>query len=272
MAATLVRDAFGKAGNDLYALLGVGKDAEPSQIRRGYHRSALKLHPDKNPGDSAATLKFQALGAVHRILSDATRRKEYDRTGRCPEEDESEGHFGEDRWREYFSKAFHTVTCDSINTFAEHYVGSEEERQDVLGAYTKGGGDLGAVLDSVLLCTEADAPRFEAIVEAAIAASEVPRLPRLARSAGNSRTAKKRKCKADGEAAQAEKARAALGQRAIGGDLGDLAAAIQARKQAREAAAGEGGFLAQLEQKYAATSCRARTSGKDVKKRPAVAR
>ena len=45
-------------GEDLYAILGLRKEANPSakDIKRAYHRKALELHPDKNVGDASAEI------------------------------------------------------------------------------------------------------------------------------------------------------------------------------------------------------------------------
>lgn len=41
-----------------------------AEIRKAFHRLALALHPDKNPGDASAVEKFQTLQKVYGILSD----------------------------------------------------------------------------------------------------------------------------------------------------------------------------------------------------------
>ena len=35
----------------LYDVLAVDRNASHEEIRRAYHKAALRLHPDKNPGD-----------------------------------------------------------------------------------------------------------------------------------------------------------------------------------------------------------------------------
>src|SRR6202012_1176346 len=63
---------------DYYASLGVAKDAYASAIKKAYRKLAVKLHPDKNPGDAAAEAKFKEVSEAYDVLSDADKRKEYD--------------------------------------------------------------------------------------------------------------------------------------------------------------------------------------------------
>ena len=65
---------------DLYAVLDVEKGVEESKIKKAYHKTSLKVHPDRaKPEDrEEATKKFQALGAVYKILSDKDARALYD--------------------------------------------------------------------------------------------------------------------------------------------------------------------------------------------------
>ncbi len=66
---------------DFYDLLGVPREATGEDIRRAYRRLARKLHPDINPGDRAAALRFRAIVEAYETLSDPGRRREYDRSG-----------------------------------------------------------------------------------------------------------------------------------------------------------------------------------------------
>jgi molecular chaperone DnaJ len=70
-----VRDMVEK---DYYAALGVPKDASAADIKKAYRKLARELHPDKNPGDSRAEARFKEVSEAYDVLSDETRRREYD--------------------------------------------------------------------------------------------------------------------------------------------------------------------------------------------------
>ncbi|KAF9943935.1 hypothetical protein BGZ70_005236, partial [Mortierella alpina] len=60
------------------AVLGIGKDASDSEIKKAYRKQALIYHPDKNDGDLAAEAKFKDVGEAYAVLSDATKKHRYD--------------------------------------------------------------------------------------------------------------------------------------------------------------------------------------------------
>ncbi len=62
---------------DLYALLGVARDATPDDIKRAYRRRARESHPDAG-GDEE---EFKRVTHAHQVLSDPDRRARYDRFG-----------------------------------------------------------------------------------------------------------------------------------------------------------------------------------------------
>ena len=66
---------------DYYAVLGVGRDAEGSRIKKAYRKLAKKYHPDTSAGNAQAEEKFREVTEDYEILSDPEKRKLYDRFG-----------------------------------------------------------------------------------------------------------------------------------------------------------------------------------------------
>ncbi len=66
---------------DYYEVLGVGRDAGESQIKKAFRRLALELHPDRNPDDPEAEARFKEAAEAYEVLSDPDRRATYDRYG-----------------------------------------------------------------------------------------------------------------------------------------------------------------------------------------------
>jgi molecular chaperone DnaJ len=66
---------------DLYDILGVGKDATEQEIQRAYRKLALKYHPDRNPDDATAADKFKKASEAYEILKDPEKRQIYDSGG-----------------------------------------------------------------------------------------------------------------------------------------------------------------------------------------------
>ena len=68
---------MGRMDKDLYARLGVSKDAEPSEIKKAFKKLAMTHHPDKG-GDPE---EFKKIQHAHEVLTDEQKRKIYDMTG-----------------------------------------------------------------------------------------------------------------------------------------------------------------------------------------------
>ena len=66
---------------DYYEVLGVEKGASADEIKKAYRKSAMKYHPDRNPGDKEAEEKFKELGEAYEVLSNDDKRARYDQFG-----------------------------------------------------------------------------------------------------------------------------------------------------------------------------------------------
>ncbi|KAJ5165331.1 uncharacterized protein N7500_007161 [Penicillium coprophilum] len=69
------------AETKLYDALSVKPDATQDQIKKAYHKAALKHHPDKNKDNPNAADKFKEVSQAYEVLSDPEKRKVYDQFG-----------------------------------------------------------------------------------------------------------------------------------------------------------------------------------------------
>ncbi|RUS82219.1 hypothetical protein EGW08_010033 [Elysia chlorotica] len=66
---------------DYYEVLGVSRNADQATIKKAYYTLAKKFHPDVNNKDPDAEKKFQEVSEAYEVLSDKTRKQEYDTFG-----------------------------------------------------------------------------------------------------------------------------------------------------------------------------------------------
>jgi molecular chaperone DnaJ len=65
---------------DYYDILGVSREANEDEIKRTFHKLALKYHPDRNKLPDAEE-KFKEASEAYAVLSDPEKRKQYDAQG-----------------------------------------------------------------------------------------------------------------------------------------------------------------------------------------------
>jgi len=61
-----------------YKVLGVSQTASPDEIKKAYRKLAKQYHPDNNPGDETAAIKFKEIAEANETLSNDSKRAEYD--------------------------------------------------------------------------------------------------------------------------------------------------------------------------------------------------
>jgi molecular chaperone DnaJ len=80
---------------DYYQVLGVGREAEPEDIKRAYRKLAMQFHPDRNVGDQDAEQRFKEAAEAYEILRDPDKRQRYDRYGHAGLEGMNVPHFND---------------------------------------------------------------------------------------------------------------------------------------------------------------------------------
>ena len=66
---------------DFYETLGVSRTATDVELKASFRKLAMQYHPDKNPGDHTAEIRFKEINEAYQCLSDGQKRAAYDRFG-----------------------------------------------------------------------------------------------------------------------------------------------------------------------------------------------
>ncbi|WP_159019555.1 DnaJ C-terminal domain-containing protein [Algibacter sp. L3A6] len=66
---------------DYYKILGISKTATEKDIKTAYRKLARKYHPDLNPDNKEAEIKFKEINEANEVLSHDENRKKYDKYG-----------------------------------------------------------------------------------------------------------------------------------------------------------------------------------------------
>jgi curved DNA-binding protein len=109
-----------------YELLGVKRDASADEIKQSFRQLARKYHPDLNPGDKSAEDKFKDISEAYEVLSDQSKRSQYDKfTGfwRKNRTKASAGQQREPRDRSNDEEEF----GDDFNTFIDRLLGRKKD-------------------------------------------------------------------------------------------------------------------------------------------------
>ncbi len=71
---------------DYYEILGIDRKSDSREIKRAYRQLARELHPDVpgNEGDEDVAERFREVREAYEVLSDPTRKREYDIWGKDP--------------------------------------------------------------------------------------------------------------------------------------------------------------------------------------------
>lgn len=87
---------------DYYNILGVGRSASDDEIKKAYRKLAHKYHPDKAGGNEK---KFKEINEAYQVLSDKTKRAQYDQFGQTFEQAGAGQGFGGFDFGDIFGRA-----------------------------------------------------------------------------------------------------------------------------------------------------------------------
>ncbi|KAI8611497.1 hypothetical protein BC830DRAFT_1140967 [Chytriomyces sp. MP71] len=79
-----IRGLSSRPSPDFYAILGLERGCSESDVKRAYRKLALLLHPDKC-SVAGSDEAFKSLSHAHMVLSDPSKRKDYDLWGVDPD-------------------------------------------------------------------------------------------------------------------------------------------------------------------------------------------
>lgn len=175
-----IRKVFGD--KTLYEILNISKPSDEEdklsqeEIKHAYRKMALKYHPDKG-GDAE---QFKALSLAYSILSDPNKRQIYDESGDINGDDEGISNNDFEAWYSYYRNLFPKITVDDIEKFQSEYVGSLEERKDIISYYNRFMGDVRIMMNYIMFAEEGeDEERVCDVLNDAILKNELESLPKF---------------------------------------------------------------------------------------------
>jgi molecular chaperone DnaJ len=114
---------------DYYKILGVSKNASDDEIKKAYRKAAHQYHPDKAGGNEA---KFKEINEAYQVLSDKTKRGQYDQYGQTFEQAQRSGGSGGAGFSGFGDFDFNDIF--SRSGFANQGGGFEDIFSDIFGA------------------------------------------------------------------------------------------------------------------------------------------
>ena len=102
------------AKQDFYETLGVSRDVDADELKKAYRKMAMKYHPDRNPDDEAAEIKFKELSEAYSVLSDQQKREAYNRFGHAAFEGGGGPGAGDFGFRSSFADVFDDLFGDFL--------------------------------------------------------------------------------------------------------------------------------------------------------------
>ena len=117
------------AKRDFYETLGVTRTVTETELKVAFRKAAMQHHPDRNPGDKTAEVKFKEVNEAYQCLSDQQKRAAYDRFGHAAFE--QSGAAGGDGFASSMSDIFDDLFGDMMGRSRGGRSGGRERGSDL---------------------------------------------------------------------------------------------------------------------------------------------
>jgi curved DNA-binding protein CbpA len=121
---------------DYYSILQINSDASPQDIKASFRRLARQYHPDLNPNNSVAAEKFKLISQAYEILSDATKRRRYDRD-RSFANQKNRARYSSQNSQDYYFKGIQKSQEREYQKAIDYYTKAIELDSSFVEAYLK---------------------------------------------------------------------------------------------------------------------------------------
>src|SRR3974390_51213 len=111
-----------------YEVLGVERAATETDLKSAYRKLPMKLHPDKNPGDTDRAIRFKEINEAYEVLKDGDKRAAYDRFGHAAFEQGGGGGHG---FGAGFASSFSDIFEDLFGMAGQRGRGGRERGADL---------------------------------------------------------------------------------------------------------------------------------------------
>ena len=139
------------AKRDYYEVLGVQRTANEQDLKSAFRKSAMQFHPDRNPGDKAAEVKFKELNEAYEVLKDQQKRAAYDQFGHAAFEGGRGGQGGPGGFGPDFASSMSDIFDDLFGEFMGGRRGPGGGRGQGRGIGRERGADLRSQLEVSLV-------------------------------------------------------------------------------------------------------------------------
>ncbi len=104
-----------------YDVLWVNKNASQAEIKKAFRKKAMEHHPDRHKWDKKSEEKFKEINEAYQVLSDSTKKKQYDTFWNTWEQFHSYSWWWQQKWYSWYEDIFSNFKQWWKNTYSQSF-------------------------------------------------------------------------------------------------------------------------------------------------------